>query len=106
MTNLGRVFLFVSAFIFGLISPSSSSASGINPNPGLPISGDTIPFFPGGTYDSGIPTPENALGFVMGAKPCRYEEIVNYLSALDQSSPDISLKENMVRPTRGEVFTI
>ena len=93
MTNSSRTFLFISAFFFSLILPFRSSASGINPNPGLPLSGDTIPFFPGGTYDSGIPTPENVLGFVIGAKPCRYEEMVNYISALDQTSPEVLLKE-------------
>jgi hypothetical protein len=79
------------ALSFSFYSPTS--ADGIDPAPGLPKSGQILPFFPDGTYDSSIPAPEKILGYQMGAKPCRYEEMVKYLIALDQSSPEVLLQE-------------
>lgn len=95
MLNPYRVSLFVLVFVLSscLSFPLNISAAGINPAPGLPVSGEVLPFFPNGTYDSRIPAPEKVIGFVMGAKPCRYEQMVGYLMALDQSSPEVMLKE-------------
>ena len=76
---------------FSFYTPTS--ADGIDPAPGLPKSGQILPFFPDGTYDSRIPAPEKILGYEMGAKPCRYEEMLRYLIALDQSSPEVLLQE-------------
>ena len=36
---------------------------------------------------------EKVLGLVMGARPVRYEEMVKYLETLDQSSPEVLLRE-------------
>ncbi len=74
-------------------SYSPAFADGIDPAPGLPKSGHLLPFFPDGTYDSRIPAPEKILGYEIGARPCRYEEMVRYLIALDQSSPEVLLQE-------------
>lgn len=82
---------FTTLLEVGLIS--GLSASGINPAPGLPISGEITPFFPDGTYDPKIPKPEDVLGFVMGARPARYEEMVKYISILADKSPEVILKE-------------
>jgi hypothetical protein len=81
------------SFVFSIIFCSAISASGIHPAPGLPLSGEILPFFPNGAYDSKIPTPEKVIGFVMGAKPCRYEQMVDYLVALDKSSAEVILRE-------------
>jgi len=81
------------SFVFSIIFCSAISASGIHPTPGLPLSGEILPFFPNGAYDTKIPTPEKVIGFVMGAKPCRYEQMLDYLMALDQSSLEVVLRE-------------
>ncbi|NIM96750.1 MAG: hypothetical protein GTO24_01305 [candidate division Zixibacteria bacterium] len=46
----------------------------------------TEPFFPGGTYDGDVPTPEGILGYSIGSRPCGYEDVVSYFKALDQTS--------------------
>jgi len=53
----------------------------------------TEPFFPEGTYDSNIPTPEGVVGFPIGSKPCHYEEMVSYFKALAESTPRAKLLE-------------
>ncbi|MDI6803243.1 MAG: M14 family metallopeptidase [Bacteroidota bacterium] len=52
-----------------------------------------IPFYPQGTYNTQIPTPESILGFPIGSKPTRYDEIVNYFKILDEKSDEVQLVE-------------
>jgi hypothetical protein len=52
-----------------------------------------LPFYPNGTYNTHIPTPESILGFPIGNKPTRYDEIVNYLKILDGKSNEVQLVE-------------
>lgn len=52
-----------------------------------------IPFYPNGTYNPTIPTSESILGFPIGSKPTRYDEIVNYLKILDEKSNEVQLVE-------------
>jgi hypothetical protein len=51
------------------------------------------PFFPEGTYDPAIPTPESVLGFPMGSKPCQYQEVASYFKTLGESTPRARLSE-------------
>ncbi len=51
------------------------------------------PFFPQGTYDPDIPTPEEILGYQIGFKPSHYQEVISYLQALAQSTPRAKLIE-------------
>ncbi len=48
-------------------------------------------FYPGGTYDPEIPAPEAVLGFPVGSRPARYDEIRRYFEALDAASPRATL---------------
>ncbi len=52
-----------------------------------------LPFYPNGTYNTNIPTPESFLGFPIGSKPTRYDAIVNYLKILDGKSNEVQLIE-------------
>ena len=53
----------------------------------------TLPFFPDGTYDSSVPTPEDVLGFPIGEKPANYEEVVRYIKTLAETSTKVQLFE-------------
>lgn len=53
---------------------------------------DATLFLPGGTYDPAIPTPEAVLGFPMGTRPVRYEEMLRYLAAIDAASSRIAVQ--------------
>ena len=53
--------------------------------------GSVATFFPGVTYDPAIPTAASVLGFELGSRPVRYEEVVRYLRALDDASPKAEL---------------
>lgn len=52
------------------------------------------PFFPNGTYDPAIPSPEAALGFAGGERPARYEEVLHYFQLLAEKSPRLRLVES------------
>lgn len=95
MSSKPNVFFILLALLAVVCATFYSQAfgDGIDPAPGLPKSGQILSFFPDGTYDSLIPSPEKILGFEIGAKPCRYEEMVKYLFVLDQSSPEVLLQE-------------
>lgn len=49
-------------------------------------------FFPSGTYDTSVPTPESVLGFPIGTRPVRYDEMLRYLTALDAASPNMAVR--------------
>ena len=44
-----------------------------------------------GRYDSAIPTPAAVLGFELGERPARYDEVVRYAEALAAASPRVNL---------------
>ncbi|MFQ5600952.1 MAG: M14 family zinc carboxypeptidase [Candidatus Krumholzibacteriia bacterium] len=48
---------------------------------------DATFFFPNGTYDPAIPTPESILGFPVGRQPLRSDDMRRYFEALDAASP-------------------
>ena len=52
---------------------------------------DATFFFPDGTYEPQVPTPEAVLGFPVGSRPARYEEIRRYFARLDEASPRATL---------------
>jgi Zinc carboxypeptidase len=60
---------------------------------GLPLMAQqqSLPFFPRGTYQASVPTPESILGFPVGSRPARYEEAVRYLSAVAAKSDRVKL---------------
>lgn len=43
------------------------------------------PFFPGGTYDAKVPTPESVLGYAIGERHTDYAGLERWLAALRQS---------------------
>src|SRR5688500_857189 len=43
------------------------------------------PFFPGGTYDATVPTPESVLGYAIGERHTDYAGLERWLNALRQS---------------------
>ena len=53
---------------------------------------DATFFFPGGTYDPAVPTPEAVLGFSIGRRPARFDEVRRYLEALDAASTRVTLE--------------
>jgi len=63
--------------------------------PGESISQEyTTPFYPDGTYESGIPSPEEVLGFPVGERPALYEEVVRYIKTLADQSDRVLLFES------------
>jgi len=51
------------------------------------------PFYPDGTYDAQISTPEEVLGFAIGERPARHAEVVRYFKTLAEQSPYVELYE-------------
>lgn len=63
--------------------------SGLN----IPAQDYNIPFYPGGTYDGDIPTPESVLGFNIGEKPVNYGEMIHYIIRLSEKSPRVTIHQ-------------
>ena len=69
-------FLLVSGLCAALPAPSSAQ--------------ERFPFFPGGTYDASVPSPEAHLGYPLGSRYTEHWRIRPYLEALAKTSPRIS----------------
>ena len=52
-----------------------------------------LPFYAGGTYDASVPTPDSVLGYPVGQRPARYDEVMRYLNVLSRQSPRVRLFE-------------
>ena len=50
------------------------------------------PSFESGTYDASVPTPETILGFPIGTRPVRYDEMRRYFEAVDAASPRVTVR--------------
>ncbi len=48
------------------------------------------PYFPNGTYNQDIPTPESVLGFKIGDRPVHHHEAVNYIKTLAEKSARVN----------------
>jgi hypothetical protein len=53
---------------------------------------DATFFYEGGTYEPDIPTPEAILGFPIGRRPVRYDEMRRYLEALANASARVTMR--------------
>ena len=53
---------------------------------------DTVPFYPGGTYDASTPKPNDFASAPIGQWPIRYAELVAYLQAVAKSSDRVRLE--------------
>ncbi len=51
-------------------------------------------FYPGGSYDQGLVTPEEFLGHSLAEKPSHYDEIRSYFLALAEQSPRMKIVED------------
>lgn len=45
-------------------------------------------------YDPSIPRPDSVLGFPLGSRPVRHDEVWRYLDALDAASPRVAVREH------------
>src|SRR5512143_4109204 len=53
---------------------------------------DATYFFASGTYDPVVPTPESVLGFPIGTRPVRYDEMRRYFDAVDAASARVVVR--------------
>jgi len=51
-----------------------------------------VPFHPDGHYDEAVPAPAASLGFELGARPARHAQIIRYVEALAEASPNARLE--------------
>ncbi len=86
-----RVSLII--LLTALLSASACFAAGsespiYSPNVAL----DTVPFYPGGTYDPAIPKPEDFASSPVGQWPIRYAELSAFVHAVAKSSNRVHLE--------------
>ena len=74
--------LLLASGVFAGLDPSFSEQAVV----------DTVPFYPGGTYNDAIPKPNDYLRNPVGDYPSRYHEIVPYLEALAAASDRVVLE--------------
>ncbi|KER10344.1 MAG: hypothetical protein HY22_05590 [[Candidatus Thermochlorobacteriaceae] bacterium GBChlB] len=57
-----------------------------------------MPFYPNGTYDAAIPTPDSVIGYALGSQATRHADVLRYFQTLAEKSPLVKLE------TFGETF--
>jgi hypothetical protein len=75
--------LLLAATAFAGLDPSYSEKAVI----------DTVPFYPGGTYDRSIPEPNEYLQHPLGFWPLRYHELIPYLNTVASKSDRVVLEK-------------
>ena len=85
-STIGIYFLTLAVAIIGLFC--SSCEGGV---PARSASESEKPFFETADFDSAVPAPETVIGYRIGDKAVRYNELVRYLETLAQSSRRVSL---------------
>lgn len=55
---------------------------------------DTLPFFPGGTYDESITTPHEHFGDEVFIRPVEYESLVDYIHIVAEQSPRLAVRQH------------
>ncbi len=85
-------FFILSVFILQIIlsHPLFAQTTHTHPAPGL--GSYDIPFYPDGTYRPDVQSPEAFLGFKIGSRPIRYDEVLRYFSYLDETLPNATLR--------------
>jgi hypothetical protein len=76
-----------------LLLATSLFAADRSTNQALGLGGYDEPFFPEGTYDTGVSSPSEFLGFPLGSRPAAYEETLAYLSYLNDNFSNAFLME-------------
>jgi hypothetical protein len=61
-------------------------------------------FWPGGTYDSNIPTPESVLGYQLGDHYSYYHEMSDYIKILEKSTPRVKVVQYGTSFERRKLF--
>ncbi|MCK5619042.1 MAG: hypothetical protein KAJ17_06565, partial [Candidatus Krumholzibacteria bacterium] len=52
-----------------------------------------LPFYPNGTYRSGIQSPDEFLGYALGSKPAAHDRIIAYFEYLSESFSNATLHD-------------
>lgn len=70
----------------------AGTAAGLDPSYSPDAVIDTVPFYAGGVYNSGVPAPNDYLQHPIGQWPLRYHELVDYLEAVAPSTDRIKIE--------------
>ncbi|MBU0983774.1 MAG: hypothetical protein KKA42_07875 [candidate division Zixibacteria bacterium] len=76
---------------FGLLATLSFAGPDRSYSPDIKI--DTVPFYPGGTYDPEVPHPNDYLKHPLGQWPLRYVELLEYIKAVDAASDRVTIEQ-------------
>ena len=90
-----KVLFFSIAALFVMASLSTDLAAGpANPSYSAQVPPDTTPFYPGGTYDPSVPSPEQYFGVPIAARPLRYHQYAPYLKRLAEVSNRVEIEDH------------
>jgi hypothetical protein len=76
-----------------LVSPGAFPSADHSESGRMGPGGYMLPFFPNGTYDSSIPSPDDFLGHPVAESPVRYHKLIAYLKELAASTPTVEMVE-------------
>lgn len=86
------IVVLVIAALFMTAQAGFSSLAVAKSSGGVPADYST-PFFPNGTYDDAIPSPESFLGRPVAESAVRYDSLVAYLRKLSDATPRVQMAE-------------
>ncbi len=85
---------------------AGSAFAGLDPSYSTKAVIDTVPFYPGGEYDTSIPKPNDYLDHPIGQWPLRYHELVDYLKAIDGTTGRIKIEVHSATYEGRELYNV
>jgi hypothetical protein len=88
---MARIIIVVASLLALSVAAASTGTNRPNTEPGL---GEyDLPLYPNGTYRDGILSPDEFLGYTLGAWPASYDNIIAYFEYLAETFPNATLHE-------------
>ncbi|MEE8404477.1 MAG: M14 family zinc carboxypeptidase, partial [candidate division Zixibacteria bacterium] len=94
----------LSLLLLFAVSASGSTHPSFSPNKLAEI--DTLPFYSGGNYDRAIPEPREIFGHPIGEWPVRYNDLVDYINLLAETSDRVRLETHGTTHEGRDLFNI
>jgi hypothetical protein len=86
-----RSLILAALLVTATVTAARVETHRIDAAPGL---GDyDVPLYPNGTYASGVESPDEFLGYTLGARPTTHPDIISYFEYLAEKFPNAELHD-------------
>ena len=89
-----------------LLATGLSAVAGLDPSYSEQAVIDSVPFYPGGTYDQSIPKPNDYFQYPIGQWPLRFHELIPYLEDIAAASDRVMLEKHAVTHEGRQLYNV